>query len=142
MPLPAFATVVSTVPVNATPVATSIAPSLLSTAFEPLKLVGALIASVPVFVRAPCRLRAPPRAGSLVIVPAFVIGPAIVTLLPEVSEFVSTIAPCAPLAIPELVVRSALTLLELATSSIWVCSEAPIVSDLTVTELVPSISTV
>ena len=69
------------------------------------------------------------------IVPVLLIGPTIVTLLPLVSAFVSVIAPCAPLMMPELVVSTACVPFVLATTSVCVPDVPPTVSDFTVTVL-------
>ena len=101
-----------------------------------------MIASVPVFVRPPCSVRAPPCAGSTVITPALAMELVIVTLLPLVSALVSVIAPLALLVIPAEVVSCACALFVLATISVCLPVAAPTVSALTETGAVWFISTV
>ena len=134
----AFVTEASADAVNCTPLATSSVPSFTKAALLALKLVFVLIANVPVdvFVKLPCRLRWPPISFSDVIVPLLLIGPTIVTLLPMVSLFVNVIAPWLPLVMPVLVVSTACRPFVLATTSVCVFSDPPMVSDLTVTVLV------
>ena len=82
---------------SATSVAMSIAPSLTSVAFVVSKDVLALIASVPLFVTLPNRVRVPPMAFSVVIVPLLVSVPAEIdercVVAAAVSLLVSVIVP-------------------------------------------------
>ena len=91
-----------------------------------------LIASVPVFLRLPVSVRAPPLPGSVVIVPALLSGPLNVTVVPH-SLLLSVIAPWAETLTPAVVVRMALIEQVLATARVCVSDAPPIVNDFTLT---------
>ena len=90
------------------------------------------MASVPVFVRFPSRLRPPPLVPDAdVIVPALVTGPPTVTPLAQSPLLVSVRAPWAPTSSPPVLPSEAVPEQLLSTASVWVPELPPIVSDAT-----------